>query len=97
MFPEPEAFENILERTFDLTDLPIIQSSPLVVSNRIDEPLVGKPAKRCAQRFMSVEEVNDTITNHFQTLYESHLNAIKIDVERQINELKEMIATNENR
>lgn len=69
----------------------------MVELNQIDEPVIGKPAKRCAQRFMSIEEVNDTITNHFQTLYESHLNTIKSDVERQINELKAMITATENR
>lgn len=91
LFPEPQKVADLLSTTFEL---PENQSSPLVTA-LLDGPIGGeKPASRFAQRLMSVDEVNQTISDQFR-VYESQLNDMKEGFERQMNELKQMLVARE--
>lgn len=70
--------------------MPDNSSSPLAAV-LLEPPVIGpKPASRFAQRLMSVDEVNQTISNQFR-VYESHINDIKENFEKQMNELKQLL------
>lgn len=46
---------------------------------------------------MSVEDVNETMSNHFQTMLETGISAIKSEMEKQMDEWKQMLAGVESR
>lgn len=89
LFPEQDS----LSTTFEI---PVGQSSPIAAAP-IQKSTISKPASRTLSRLMSVEDVNETMSNHFQTMLETGISAIKSEMEKQMDEWKQMLAGVESR